>query len=56
MVAMHGNSPKTLRQKLLMQRKEFASGPNYAQLSKSMQTNLSAYLENEGKSLLSIAL
>lgn len=56
MVAMHGNSPKTLRQKLLMQRKEFASGANYTQLSKSMQANLSAYLENEGKSLLSIAL
>ena len=53
---MHANSPKTLRQDLLKQRKEFAAGPHYTQASEALTTHLNTFLENEGASLRSIAL
>ena len=53
---MHANSPKTLRQDLLKQRKEFAMGPHYTQASEALTAHLNTFLENEGASLRSIAL
>jgi 5-formyltetrahydrofolate cyclo-ligase len=53
---MHGNSQKTLRQDLLKQRKEFASGENYALLTNRLIENLNQFLEEAGKSIRSIAL
>jgi 5,10-methenyltetrahydrofolate synthetase len=53
---MHANSPKTLRQELLKQRKEFAAGAHYTQATKALTTHLNTFLENGGASLLSIAL
>ncbi|WP_114663320.1 5-formyltetrahydrofolate cyclo-ligase [Polynucleobacter necessarius] len=56
MADMHGNSPKTLRQELLKQRKEFAAGNNYAPASGAIITSLNTFLENEGAYLKAIAL
>ena len=56
MVDMHGNSPKTLRQDLLKQRKEFATGNSYAAAEASLIAGLNHFLVNEGKSIHSIAL
>ena len=53
---MHANSPKTLRQELLKQRKEFAAGAQYIQATEALITHLNTFLENGGASLLSIAL
>ena len=53
---MHSNSPKTLRQDLLKQRKEFASGQNYAQTQAQLTNNLRQFLAKEGDSLRAIAL
>ena len=53
---MHANSPKTLRQDLLKQRKEFAAGAQYTQATEALITHLNTFLENGGASLLSIAL
>ena len=53
---MHGNSPKTLRQDLLKQRKEFAAGQSYAQTKERLIAGLNQFLANEGNSLRSIAL
>ena len=56
MVDMHGNSPKTLRQDLLKQRKEFASGNGYASTKTSLIAGLNQFLANEGRTIRSIAL
>ena len=56
MVDMHGNSPKTLRQDLLKQRKEFATGNHYAAAEVGLITGLNHFLAHEGKSFRSIAL
>jgi 5-formyltetrahydrofolate cyclo-ligase len=56
MVDMHGNSPKTLRQDLLKQRKEFALGDGYATAETNLTANLSQFLAGAGKSIRSIAL
>jgi len=56
MVDMHGNSPKSLRQDLLKQRKEFAAGQNYAQTKDRLIAGLSQFLEGDGKSLGTIAV
>ena len=53
---MHGNSPKTLRQDLLKQRKEFAAGQDYAQTKGQLLTGLNQFLAKDGNSLRSIAL
>jgi len=53
---MHGNSPKTLRQDLLKQRKEFAAGQNYAQIKDRLIADLNQFLANDGNSLRSVAL
>ncbi len=53
---MHGNSPKTLRQDLLKQRKEFAAGQNYAQTEERLITVLNQFLAKDGNSLRAIAL
>ncbi|QWE12410.1 5-formyltetrahydrofolate cyclo-ligase [Polynucleobacter sp. AP-Titi-500A-B4] len=56
MVDMHGNSPKTLRQELLKQRKEFASRINYVQATAPILSSLTTLLEKEGASYRSVAL
>ena len=56
MVDMHGNSPKTLRQDLLKQRKEFAAGDAYGAAEKSLIAGLNHFLASEGKTIRSIAL
>jgi 5-formyltetrahydrofolate cyclo-ligase len=56
MVDMHGNSPKTLRQDLLKQRKEFAAGSGYAAAEVGLNASLNHFLANEGKSIHSIAI
>ena len=53
---MHGNSPKTLRQDLLKQRKEFAAGQAYVQAKDLLITGLNQFLAEDGNSLRSIAL
>jgi 5-formyltetrahydrofolate cyclo-ligase len=53
---MHGNSPKTLRQDLLKQRKEFATGQSYAQTKERVIAGLNQFLVQDGNSLRSIAL
>ncbi|WP_255534635.1 5-formyltetrahydrofolate cyclo-ligase [Polynucleobacter sp. JS-Polo-80-F4] len=53
---MHGNSPKSLRQDLLKQRKEFASGDGYAVAQASLIAGLHHFLANQGKSIHAIAL
>jgi 5,10-methenyltetrahydrofolate synthetase len=52
---MHGNSPKTLRQDLLKQRKEFAVGQSYAQAKERLIASLNEFLAKDGSSLRSIA-
>ena len=56
MIDMHGNSPKTLRQELLKQRKEFAAGENYPQIADRLITHLNRFLETDGLLLETIAL
>ncbi|QWD60072.1 5-formyltetrahydrofolate cyclo-ligase [Polynucleobacter sp. MWH-UH35A] len=56
MVDMHGNSPKTLRQDLLKQRKEFAAGNGYAQIQADLIDHLNQLLSEQGNSWQSIAL
>lgn len=53
---MHGNSPKTLRQDLLKQRKEFAAGQNYGQTKDLLITSLNQFLTEDGNSPQVIAL
>ena len=56
MVDMHGNSPKTLRQDLLKQRKEFAAGEGYASVKAGLIEGLNGFLLKAGQSVRSIAL
>jgi 5-formyltetrahydrofolate cyclo-ligase len=56
MVYMHSNSPKSLRQDLLKQRKEFTAGAAYAQSQESLISFLRDFLDGEGKTLQTIAL
>jgi 5-formyltetrahydrofolate cyclo-ligase len=53
---MHGNSPKTLRQDLLKQRKEFATKQNYAQTKDRLIAGLNQFLLKDGNALRVIAL
>ena len=53
---MHGNSPKTLRQDLLKQRKEFATKQNYAQTKDRLIAGLNHFLAKDGNALRVIAL
>ena len=53
---MHGNSPKTLRQDLLKQRKEFVAGQNYAQIQTRLIDHLNQLLSEQSNSWQSIAL
>ena len=53
---MHGNSPKTLRQDLLKQRKEFVAGQNYAQIQTRLINHLNQLLSEQSNSWQSIAL
>lgn len=56
MVDMHGNSPKTLRQDLLKQRKEFSAGEGYASAKAGLIAKLNDFLLKDGQSVRSIAL
>jgi 5-formyltetrahydrofolate cyclo-ligase len=56
MLAMHSNSPKSLRQDLLRQRTECAAQPQYAINFGRLIDGLYQFLEGEGKSLKTIAL
>jgi 5,10-methenyltetrahydrofolate synthetase len=56
MVDMHGNSPKTLRQDLLKQRKEFAAGEGYVSVKADLIEGLNDFLLKAGQSVRSIAL
>ena len=53
---MHGNSPKTLRQDLLKQRKEFVAEQNYAQTKDLLIASLNQFLAEDNKSQQVIAL
>jgi 5,10-methenyltetrahydrofolate synthetase len=53
---MHGNSPKTLRQDLLRQRKEFAAGQIYAQTKDLLIASLNQFLTEDVNSQRVIAL
>ncbi len=53
---MHGNSPKTLRQDLLKQRKEFTAGGSYTSAKENLLTSLNGFLAKTGKTIQSIAL
>jgi 5,10-methenyltetrahydrofolate synthetase len=52
---MHGNSPKTLRQELLLQRKEFAAKHNYREKQDCLIGHLNDFLATRGQALRSIA-
>ena len=56
MLVMHSNSTKTLRQELLKQRKEFATGRSFAQLNERLIHGVHEFLRNEAKLIRSIAL
>ena len=56
MVDMHGNSPKTLRQDLLKQRKQFAASEGYTSVKAGLIEGLNSFLLKAGQSVRSIAL
>ena len=56
MVDMHGNSPKTLRQDLLKQRKQFAASEGYTSVKAGLIEGLNSFLLTAGQSVRSIAL
>jgi 5,10-methenyltetrahydrofolate synthetase len=53
---MHGNSPKTLRQDLLAQRKQFVGSASYAVTQASILANLTDFLTDNDAKVQSIAL
>lgn len=53
---MHGNSPKTLRQDLLAQRKRFAAEPGYQLSNEALLSHLQHFLEISRGKLQTIAL
>ena len=56
MVGMHGNSPKTLRQDLLAQRKQFAGDASYSATQEAILTSLASFLHTYDAQVQSIAL
>jgi 5,10-methenyltetrahydrofolate synthetase len=56
MVDMHGNSPKSLRQVLLAQRKQFAASASYPAAREAILTSLSRFLANYDAQIQSLAL
>jgi len=56
MVDMHGNSPKSLRQDLLAQRKRFAASESYLSAREAILTGLSQFLANYELQIQSLAL
>jgi 5,10-methenyltetrahydrofolate synthetase len=53
---MHGNSPKTLRQDLLAQRKQFAASASFAQTQAAVLAHLVRFLADSDAQIQSIAL
>ncbi|MCF8190688.1 MAG: 5-formyltetrahydrofolate cyclo-ligase, partial [Polynucleobacter sp.] len=53
---MHGNSPKSLRQDLLAQRKQFAASASYSTIQKSVLAGLASFLAVHDAQIQSIAL
>ena len=56
MVDMHGNSPKSLRQDLLAQRKRFAASESYLAARDAILTGLTQFLTNYETQIQSLAL
>jgi 5,10-methenyltetrahydrofolate synthetase len=56
MVNMHSNSPKSLRQDLLAQRKQFAASASYAATKEAILTGLSRFLADYDAQIQSLAL
>ena len=56
MVDMHGNSPKSLRQDLLAQRKEFAASSSYPMAQEAILAGLASFLATYDTQIQSIAL
>jgi 5,10-methenyltetrahydrofolate synthetase len=56
MVDMHGNSPKSLRQDLLAQRKQFAASASYPMAQEATLTGLASFLHTHDTQVQSIAL
>jgi 5,10-methenyltetrahydrofolate synthetase len=56
MVYMHGNSPKSLRQDLLAQRKQFAASASYSIAQEAILASLAAFLDNHDTQIQSTAL
>lgn len=56
MVDMHGNSPKSLRQDLLAQRKQFAASARYPMAREAILTGLASFLAGHDTLVQSIAL
>ncbi|MBU3592823.1 5-formyltetrahydrofolate cyclo-ligase [Polynucleobacter sp. 71A-WALBACH] len=56
MASMHGNSPKTLRQDLLAQRKQFVGSASYATTQATILANLTHFLADYDEKVQSIAL
>ncbi|WP_251367876.1 5-formyltetrahydrofolate cyclo-ligase [Polynucleobacter sp. AM-7D1] len=53
---MHGNSPKSLRQDLLAQRKQFAASASYPMAREAILTGLAGFLADHDTQVQSIAL
>lgn len=56
MVDMHGNSPKSLRQDLLAQRKQFAASASYPMTQEAILTGLASFLAGHNAQAHTIAL
>ena len=56
MVDMHGNSPKSLRQDLLAQRKQFAASASYGAAQEAILTSLGRFLADYDAQIQSVAL
>ena len=56
MVDMHGNSPKSLRQDLLAQRKQFAASASYPMARQAILASLASFLGAHDAQVQSIAL
>ena len=56
MVDMHGNSPKSLRQDLLAQRKQFAASASYPAAKEAILTSFSRFLADYDAQIQTIAL
>lgn len=56
MLDMHGKSPKTLRQDLLAQRKQFVASPGYLAKQDAISAGLTRFLEDYDHQIQSVAL